>query len=113
MSLLRIHRLRAAPEGYYWIVRFGGDDAEFWDMVRSLKAHYARWDRHAFGKKRGGWIVGHDTLLLFRDRFENYQQCIDREKLRQEREARRQRLADREQRALDLGIVPDINACPF
>ncbi len=100
MSKLRILRLRDIGSDY-WALRFGGERDDFMDMVRDLKAHYVRWNPDAFGKERGGWIVSDGILRTYRDRFENYQQCI-------EREQRRQALADRTN-----FYTRDVNEVPF
>lgn len=111
MGKLRILRLRYVGSGC-WAVRFGGERDDFTAMVDDLKWAGCRWNPEALGG-RGAWMMGYGALLIFKDRFENLEQCLEREQLRQKLEQQRQALATIEQRQHELGIERDINEVPF
>jgi hypothetical protein len=112
MGKLHITRLRdAGPDG--WHVRFAGETEDFRALVEDLKWEGARWNPDAMGAGRGAWTVEHSTLLMLKERFDNLEQCLEREQLRQKVELQRQALATAEQQRRELGIERSIDECPF
>jgi hypothetical protein len=112
MGKLHITRLRdAGSDG--WHMRFAGEHDDFVALIDDLKWEGARWNPDAMGVGRGAWTVEHSTLLLFKDRFDNLDQCLEREQLRQKLEQQRQALATAEQKRREQGIERDINEVPF
>lgn len=112
MGKLHITRLRdAGPDG--WHVRFSGEKEDFVALIDELKWEGARWNPDAMGAGRGAWTVDDATLRSLSSRFDNLEQCFEREQLRQKLEQQRQALAIAEQRRREQGIERDINEVPF
>jgi hypothetical protein len=66
------------------------------------------------GAERGAWTLEHSTLLMFKERFDNLDQCLEREQLRQKVEQQRQVLATAQQwQRRELGIERSIDEFPF
>ena len=86
---LHIERLKHIAPGS-WAVRFTGPRAEFGELVDDLRnegREYARWDATAFDG-RGGWLIDEQTLLYYKDRFDNLERRLQ---FAREQEARRDR----------------------
>ena len=74
MDKLQIRNIRMYND-YWYSIRFTGDIVPFKAMVSHLRGYTrqsAYWRQGEFGGT-GGWIVRHDILEQYADRFDNFE----------------------------------------